>query len=192
MRVLRYELKLSEFGYMIASGNIVADDNIVKEKTTLPIKVTLSDGHKHLLKRIIPELAYDEKKVPEFGKHYQEILLNENPDWYLYSCEITARSLVLGYYNRKIDENGSMVFEAANQSIKFQLAVPHQNSKPDSIYDVYLLAESKDLEDPRIKRYEARVTEYYDNGYRKLTFLDESNRAYSADKYVCVDEYVDL
>lgn len=191
MRVLRYELKLSEFGYMIASGNIMTDDNMVEERTTLPIKVTIPDGYEHQFEGVIPELVYDKKKVPEFGKHYQEILLSENPDWYLYSCEVTARGLVLGYYNRKIDENGSIIFEAVNQSIKFQLAVPHQNGTPDFVYDVYLLAESKDLGNPKIKKYEARVTEYYDNGCHKLTFLDESNRAYDADKYVHVDEYVD-
>lgn len=191
MRVLRYDLKLSEFGYMIASGNIVADDNMVEERTTLPIKVTIPDGYECQLEGIVPELVYDKKKVPEFGDHYQEILLNESSDWYLYSCEVTARSLVLGYYNREIDKSASMVIEKVNRPIKFRLAIPHQNGVSDSVYDVYLLAESKDLDNPKIKRYEARVTEYYDNGCHKLTFLDESNRAYNADKYVHVDEYVD-
>lgn len=191
MRVLRYELKLSEFGYMITSGNVITDDNIVEERTTLPIKVIIPDGYECQFEEVIPELVYDKKKVPNFSNHYRKILLNKSPDWYLYSCEVTARGLVLGYYNRKIDENGSIIFDAVSQSIKLQLAVPHQNGDPDSVYDVYLLAESKDLDNPKIKRYEARVTEYYDNGCHKLTFLDESNRAYNADKYVHVDEYVD-
>ena len=103
MRVLRYDLKLSEFGYIIASGNIVADDNMVELRTTLPIKTTIPDGHEHQFDGVIPELVYDEKKVQEFGDHYRQILCNEDCNWYLYSCEVTARSLVLGYYNPEIE-----------------------------------------------------------------------------------------
>lgn len=191
MRVLRYELKLTEFGYMITSGNIITADNIVELRTTLPIKVIMPEGYEDQFNTIVPELIYDEKNIPNFCDYYRGILLDKNPDWYLYSCEVTARSLVLGYYNRKIDKDGFIVFGEVNQPIKFQLAVPHKDDKPDSVYDVYLLAGSTDLKNPKIKHYEARVTEYFTDGRRQLTFTDESYQNPVSDKFVYVDEYVD-
>lgn len=191
MRVLRYELKLSEFGYMIASGNIVTTDNVVELQTTLPIKVIMPEGYEDQFDIAVPELIYDEEKIPNFRDYYHEILLDKNPDWHLYSCEVTARSLALGYCNRKIDKDVSVIFEEVSQSIKFRLVVQRQNNKPDSIYDVYLLAVSNDLENPKIKHYEARVTEYFTDGRRQLTFTDESHRDPISDKFVYIDEYVD-
>lgn len=191
MRVLRYELKLTEFGYMITSGDVISGCNVVSLQTTLPIKVTIPEGYEDQFDAIIPELVYDEQNIPNFRDYYRGILLGKNPDWYLYSCEVTARSLVLGYYNRKIDKNGFIVFEEVNQPIKFQLAVPHKDDKPDSVYDVYLLAGSTDLKNPKIKHYEARVTEYFTDGRRQLTFTDESYQNPVSDKFVYVDEYVD-
>lgn len=191
MRVLRYELKLTEFGYMITSGNIITTDNIVELQTTLPIKVITPEGYEDQFDTIVPELVYDEKNIPNFRGYYREILLDKNPDWYLYSCEVTARSLALGYYNRKIDKDVSIIFEEVSQSIKFQLIIPHKNDKPDSVYDVYLLAGSNDLKNPKIKNYEARVTEHFLGGRRELTFSDKSYQNPISDKFVYVDEYVD-
>lgn len=193
MRVLRYALRLTEFPYLITGSETVASDNMVDGWRSLPIKVTVPEKYKSSLNAAVPQLIYNEEdKDLGFQEHYQEILFGECPDWYLYSCEVTARGLVLGYYNQEANESGSIVFEDVDQPIGFRLAVPHKNGKPDSVYDVTLCAHNEDMENSKIVNYEARIVEHYADGRRELSFTDNSNQPYMADKYVYIDEYVDL
>lgn len=186
MRVLRYALKLTEFPYLITGSETASSDNDVDGWKSLPIKITVPEKYGYSLNTVVPQFLYNEAKDLGLCEHYREILFGKHPDWYLYSCEVTARGLVLSYYNREANESGSIVFEDVNQSIGLQLAVPHKNGQPDSVYDVTLCHATNDL------GYKARVTEYYENGRRELSFREEADEPYTADKYVYIDEYVDL
>lgn len=187
MRVLRYELKLAEFPYLITSSEMAMSDNAVDGRNSLPIKITIPEEYEYVFNAIEPQLLYDEDcKEWDFLEHYRTILLGKHSDWYLYACEVSARSLVLSYYNREVHRSGSIIFENIRQSIGFQLAVPHKNGEPDSIYDVFLRNACSST------GYEARVTEHNKDSRRVLSFRDEYCRSCTADQYVYINEYVDL
>ena len=187
MRVLRYALKLTEFPYLITGSEEATLDNDVNGWTSLTIKVTVPEKYGYNLNTVVPQLLYDEEdKDLGFCEHYREILFGKHPDWYLYSCEVTAHGLVLNYYNREVHKSGSIVFENIDSTVGLQLAVPHKNGKPDSVYDVSLHFATND------SGHQASVIEYYENGRRELSFREDADEPYTADKYVYIDEYVDL
>lgn len=193
MRLMRYKLTLAEFPYLITGSETADGMNGINGRESLPIKFIVSERDKNDLATKVTDLIYDEKSdESDFAECYCDILFGQHSDWYLCACEVNARSIVLNYYNQTNNEDGAIVFDSVDQPIQFQLAVPHRNGKPDSIYDVKLCAIERYTQNPEKRSYEARVIEYYADGRRELQFLDDSNQVYDSDKYVYVDEYVDL
>ena len=196
MRVLRYEMKLTEFGYAITSCSNIAEDNTVTNddcRNALPMSLSISEKYAVKLKEIPAEfVCRNEDMELIFKEQYQTILSGKHPDWLLYVCEVSARSIVLTYYNKTRHEQACVVLENIQRAIMLHVEVPHQSGKPNTRYDVKLLAPSRDTRRPKVLEYEARVFEYYEDSRRELAFADESFRKYADDKYVYVTEYLDL
>lgn len=200
MRALRYELPLSEFGYMIASGNIVTSDNEVDIATCLPMGLTVPEKSRRCFELSEANCygyygnhnSFNNEDSTELQKNYRNILLGKEINWLLYGCEVTARGLTFSCYNHKTRSRVSVIYEDVLYDVKFHLTIPHQDGRPDTSYDVHLHSPCEDADNPRIKSYQAEVFEYFLNGRRELLFEDESYNPPEATKFVYVNEYVDL
>lgn len=142
MRMLEYRVKLFERGYVIASGDMHGNPDLLCANECLPMTLTVV---RRPIEELVKAVSMSEgdafpDQPDEFRENYQEIVCGQCPHWYLYSFEAKPGLVLLEYYNSESCLHG-FVFLRTDSPLSFELGVPHQNGKSCSKYAVTLGAD---------------------------------------------------
>lgn len=152
MRMLEYEVKLAERGYIVASGDMRRNPDLIREYECLPISLTV--GSHCTNKQLVAAVGTDESyafddQESDFRENYPAILLGQHPRWYLYCFEVHAGKIILEYYNSRTGGRSFMMVQPKQGSaLELQFDVPHQDGKPSSRYAVVLGEKYANITEP--------------------------------------------
>lgn len=182
MRMLEYEVKLAERGYVVVSGDMRKNPDLICECECLPISLTPGphDTNEGLIAAVSTDAscAFDCQE-DDFCENYSAILLGQHPQWYLYCFEVHAGEIILEYYNLGTGGQSLMMLHPKRGSVlDLQFDVPHQNGKHGSRYFI------------SISEKYAKITEPTDGMVlREISIVDsDDGTAHRA----TISEFVDL
>lgn len=192
MRMMQYEVKLFERGYVVTNGPMRDYDEAYADKCS-PIKLTVLECRNQSYEDIDFADAQINKddwgnerdsKTRVFHEAYRDVL-REKTDWYLYSFEVKPGCLILDFYNPKLAHSGYLILEGFN-NFKLQFDIPGQNEAPASArYTVYM-HRRYDSTKPSDISDDTCVTEYHRGIRRELDFEQRGNS-----QFACITEYAD-
>lgn len=197
MRMMQYELKLFERGYVVTNGPM-HDFERAYEDECLPIKLTVLECCKNWEVATIADVILnddrwgtDHRPLSKYFQNpdgYQKILLGESSKWYLYSFEVNNRYLTLDFYNPKEGCSDYIIlFTEVSFRLKLQFDLLRRDGGPGARYLVLIDSPEHPTEEIRKSQSTARVTEYYQSIRRELELEWRGD-----DEYVYVTEYADL
>lgn len=201
MRMMQYELKLFERGYVVTNGPMRDYDRVYEDKCS-PIKLTVlkcrKDGQDATIADIIlddDEWGTDHRPLSKYFQDsdgYQEILCGQNQNWYLYSFEVAHHSLTLNFYNPKESCSDYIILTTKEElNLKVQFDLLRDGGGPGARYLVSVYSSEYPMEELRDIHSTASVIEYYQGIRRELEFWHKGAWIGGED-YVYVTEYVDL
>ncbi|WP_296480738.1 hypothetical protein [Acutalibacter muris] len=192
MRMMQYELKLFERGYVVTNGPMRDYDQAYEDKC-LPIKLTVLEcqdvGYQDIdfadagINK--DDWGYrEDSETKAFREAYRDVLRGKT-DWYLYSFEVAPECLILDFYNPELNHGDYLILDGFH-NFKLQFDIPGQNGAPASSRYTVDMWHHRDSTKPSGISDRTHVTEYQKGVRRELDFERRGD-----DDYVCVTEYVD-
>lgn len=192
MRMMQYELKLFERGYVVTNGPMRDYDQPYADKCS-PIELTVLECQNVEYEDVDFADASMNKdgwgyekdsKTKAFREAYRDVL-QEKTDWYLYSFEVSPGCLILDFYNPELDHKDYLILDGFH-NFKLQFDIPEQNGAPASSRYVIDMHHYCDSTKPSGVGDRTNITEYQKGIRRELDFIQHGE-----DNYVYVTEYVD-
>ena len=191
MRMLKYKMELVDDGYIVASGDMRGNLDLLNSGECLPIQLTMLHLYRgnrcvHDLGDCVDpaELYSDPNRSEEFRANYREILQGKRSDrWYLYSFTVADGYVVLQYHQCGVAHNEIITLPGWDDvGLELQFAVPHRGKKHDSKYIVQL--------SPRRKN--AHVSEFVGATRREIDIYSEpDDKSMFTTRYAIISEFVD-
>lgn len=187
MRMMQYELTLTEAGYVVAGGDVRAYDDW-DDCLLPPIKMEVLD---RTIGDIVDYVCQDHFKGQEddvawvdFKEHYVEALKGMCSTWKLIRFKTYAQGLILEYFSHEFDQTTFIALDNIdNMRYELKFFVPRSNGKSDAIYHI------KAFSDLRRCTF---VNEYIGDVRRRIEFNASLGEMNVTKQNILVTEYADF
>lgn len=192
MRILRYRLELSTFGYSVVSGSKDIGDGGYGDDCQ-PIKVVVStlrfDTGTVKLKDILDSDSFDLEDSAYVLQHYEEILRGEDGTWMVSGFTVEPHALFLIFYNRMLKDVATACISDP-YLLNFQFDVPGQKNNCPVHYSVEL---SKHSDTYGIYLSLATISEIVEgHKYCEISMYKRSDSPSDIPQYADITEYSNL